>query len=110
MNFDAKIEELKVINDEIDQLNEIINEIKTSSKLKNEFEKSKDKFNYLHCVGSFVKLFRFFGISKYETSSGNHLTKYTHFDYKTEMIKEILFIVEKHRDIKIKELESKFSN
>lgn len=108
MNFDAKIEELKEIKNEIDKLSEIISEIKSCTKSKDKYENSKDKHIYLYRVGVFVKLFRFFGISKYKTTSGGHLTNYTEFDYKTEMMSEILLIVEKYRDIKIKELESKF--
>lgn len=70
MNFDAKIDELN----EIDKLSEIINEIKSCSRSKDKYEKSEDKHIYLHRVGVFVKLFRFFGISKYKTTYGSHLT------------------------------------
>ncbi len=110
MNFDAKIEELKEIKNEIDKLSEIISEIKSCSRSKDKYEKSEDKHIYLYRVGIFVKLFRFFGISKYKTTSGGHLTNYSEFDYKTDMMNEILEIVEKYKNKTIKELESKFSN
>jgi len=104
-NINERIQSLRDAKQKLDYFNEIISEINYAKRIKSDYNKAEDKHKYHYKVSVFVRLFRLFGIKKYQTSSGGHLMDYVQLDYDIEMMNEILGVVKKYKALHEQKIE-----
>lgn len=113
MNDLEKINIVKTSISKVSNLDDILSELEDTIRNSNNYFKRKlenDEHSMLYKRSIFSKLFKYFGISKHEESSGGHLTDYKDLEYENpNLMKEIHKVVLKYREIEQSKVDNYLS-
>ena len=105
MDIEKKIRILTEKNKEVKEFDSIAREISRAINMCDSLNVVNREL-YLFASPIFVKLFQFFRINEYITNKNNHLYDFVEFNYKKDMMVEILEIEEKYKKISENELNA----